>query len=178
MSRRADTVGRWATHILLQPRRRSSKALARFASSVPAGSRVLEFGSGRQVGGKFPFSRGDHFEHCEFITSDIDPSFGHMMVDIADPPFDQEFDFAIAPSVLEHVQDHKAAISGILRVLVAGGKAWISVPFLYPLHDEPNDYWRFSEHALRLLLDSFSELTIDYAGPRKAPLAYYVTATK
>lgn len=50
--------------------------------------------------------------------------------------------------------------------------------FFYPLHDEPHDYWRFTEHALRMLLADFSEVRIDCSGPRKAPVFYFATAIK
>ena len=50
--------------------------------------------------------------------------------------------------VLEHVPDPEAALSEIARVLRAKGVLLLSVPFLYPIHNAPFDFHRFTEHAL------------------------------
>jgi SAM-dependent methyltransferase len=73
------------------------------------------------------------------------------------PFLDGTFDLVVATEVLEHVPDPKAAASEITRVLRSGGRAIITVPFLYPLHEIPNDYHRFTPWSLVKLFsaDSF-----------------------
>ena len=65
-------------------------------------------------------------------------------------PFpDESFDGVACLEVLEHVPDPAAVMKEIHRVLRRGGQAWISMPFLYPLHDEPFDFQRYTAHGLQ-----------------------------
>ena len=58
-------------------------------------------------------------------------------------------DGVVCLEVIEHVPDPARAIIEIARVLKPGGKAWVSMPFLYPLHNEPFDFQRYTEFGLR-----------------------------
>lgn len=65
-------------------------------------------------------------------------------------PFaDASFDGVLCLEVLEHVRRPAAVVAEIARVLKPGGRGWISMPFLYPLHDAPHDYQRYTEFGLR-----------------------------
>lgn len=65
------------------------------------------------------------------------------------PIADQCVDGVVCLEVIEHVPDPALALKEIARVLRPGGRAWISMPFLYPLHNEPFDFQRFTEFGLR-----------------------------
>ncbi|KKQ77576.1 MAG: Methyltransferase type 11 [Parcubacteria group bacterium GW2011_GWC1_38_6] len=72
-------------------------------------------------------------------------------------PFDDSsFDIVLCMVVLEHLEDPKKAIAEMLRVLRPGGKILISVPFLFPIHDSPNDFWRFTKYGLRVLFKDWN----------------------
>ena len=74
----------------------------------------------------------------------------HVFADAVYLPFpDGRFDGVICLEVLEHVPDPALVMSEIARVLRPGGRAWISMPFLYPLHDAPFDFQRYTEYGLR-----------------------------
>ena len=60
-------------------------------------------------------------------------------------------DTVLLLDVLEHLPDTNKALSEINQALKKNGKLIIQVPFLYPLHDEPRDYFRFSQHAFSVL---------------------------
>lgn len=65
-------------------------------------------------------------------------------------PFaDACMDGVVCLEVLEHVPDPSLVVAEIARVLRPGGSAWISMPFLYPLHDAPHDFQRYTEFGLR-----------------------------
>lgn len=65
-------------------------------------------------------------------------------------PFaDAVFDGAICLEVLEHVSDPALVVAEIARVIRPGGTVWLSMPFLYPLHDAPYDFQRYTEFGLR-----------------------------
>ncbi|MCP1373433.1 class I SAM-dependent methyltransferase [Dyella lutea] len=65
------------------------------------------------------------------------------------PLADQCVDGVVCLEVIEHVPDPARAITEIARVLKPGGRAWVSMPFLYPLHNEPFDFQRYTEFGLR-----------------------------
>jgi SAM-dependent methyltransferase len=172
------TLARFIYHMLLWPRFRHNRAMRKFAKTVPEGSRVLEFGSGKQVRGGYPFSAAKYFSHCDFVQSDVVSHFGHQIIDITDPGVVEVFDVVLASSVLEHVYDFQAAIDGIWRALRPGGIARIRVPFLFPLHDEPLDFWRFTEHSLARMLGRFRDVSLRSDGLRRVPFGYVAIATK
>ncbi len=61
-------------------------------------------------------------------------------------------DIVFLLEVLEHITDMDQVIAEIQRVLKQGGRLYISAPFIYPAHDLPHDYFRFSEQGLHYLL--------------------------
>jgi glycosyltransferase involved in cell wall biosynthesis len=61
-------------------------------------------------------------------------------------------DGVVMCELLEHVEHPALAIAEARRVLRAGGVLCGSVPFLFPVHGDPNDFWRYTESALRSLL--------------------------
>ncbi len=62
-------------------------------------------------------------------------------------------DAVLCTEVMEHVPEPDTMLSEIHRVLRAGGSLVVSVPFTWQLHDEPHDYWRFTEFGLRVILE-------------------------
>lgn len=62
-------------------------------------------------------------------------------------------DAVLATEVLEHVAEPASALAEFHRLLRDDGVLLLSTPFCWHLHDEPYDYWRFTPHSLRLLLD-------------------------
>lgn len=55
-----------------------------------------------------------------------------------------EIDFVICVSVLEHIDDPLISMHEMLRVLKPGGSIIVAVPWQYPYHKAPKDYIRFS----------------------------------
>jgi SAM-dependent methyltransferase len=78
-------------------------------------------------------------------------SFLDLALDISrDLPFqDESFDTVIRTDVLEHLPEPQNAIYNIARVLAPNGKLILGVPFQYQLHEEPLDFYRYTEFALR-----------------------------
>lgn len=65
------------------------------------------------------------------------------------------FDSVLASQVLEHLHSPWQAVEEIARVHNRNtGAVIIAVPFLFPLHQTPADYFRFTEWGLRRLLES------------------------
>ncbi|HSA06126.1 MAG TPA: class I SAM-dependent methyltransferase [Candidatus Gastranaerophilales bacterium] len=79
-------------------------------------------------------------------------------------PFsDNSADIILCAAVLEHVEDPFKAFKEIYRVLKPGGFFIGSIPFLYPIHMEPYDYWRFTDFGIKkiLLKENFELLEFD-----------------
>ena len=82
-------------------------------------------------------------------------------------PFqDQAFDSVFCSQVLEHVPSPEKVLQEFHRCLKPGGTLVISVPHLAYLHNEPHDYFRYTKHGLRAVLErnSFDVIDIQPAG--------------
>lgn len=173
-----DRVARSAAHRLLGTRRWSDRAVAEIARTTE-GLTVLEIGSGRQDWGEDAYSLKALFEgRHEFVQSDVNPAFGHRVVDVTSMSEDQEFDLILCLYVLEHVFDVPAAVRNMHRALKPGGRLVVAVPHVYPYHDEPIDFWRFTEYSLRQLCQDFSAVEISRKGIRRFPKGLLVVATR
>lgn len=70
-----------------------------------------------------------------------------------DLPFpDAAFDIVLCTEVLEHVEDAERTTAELSRVLAPGGLLLVSTPFLYPTHEAPWDFRRFTHFGIRSLL--------------------------
>jgi SAM-dependent methyltransferase len=173
-----DRAGRLGAHGLLGTRTWSDRAAQDVLGDIGR-ARVLEIGSGRQDLGADAYSLKAAFsDAAEFVQSDINPAFGHRVVDVTDMAIDQEFDVILCMYVLEHVFDVHAAVANMRIALKPGGKLLVAVPHVYPYHDEPIDFWRFTEHSLRELCRDFSTVDIRRKGVRRFPKALLAIATR
>lgn len=69
------------------------------------------------------------------------------------PAPDASFDSALCTAVLEHLEEPEAALRECHRVLRSGGVAIYTVPFIWHLHEEPRDFYRFSKYGLKYLFE-------------------------
>ena len=72
---------------------------------------------------------------------------------------DASFDTILLSDVLEHLPDPRLCWQEIERLLRPGGKLIMNVPFYYPLHEEPNDHYRYTRFALEHFAQSV-DLTV------------------
>lgn len=61
-------------------------------------------------------------------------------------------DSAMATEVLEHCPDPLVVLKEAHRVMRPGGVFFLTVPFLFPLHDVPYDEYRYTPFALERML--------------------------
>lgn len=93
---------------------------------------------------------------CEYIALDYPPTGGALYLarpdvfcDACRLPFaDATVDTVLLLEVLEHLRHPAQALSEISRVLRPGGKLLLTLPFLYPVHDAPHDYQRYTAFGL------------------------------
>lgn len=63
------------------------------------------------------------------------------------------FDLLILTEVLEHVPDWQTSFQNLAKLLKPGSHCIITTPFFYMLHEEPYDFWRPTDHALRFFVE-------------------------
>lgn len=64
------------------------------------------------------------------------------------PLNDESVDHSLLLDVLEHIPDPDRCLGELHRTLKRGGTLTIQVPFLYPVHDAPLDFHRWTRFAL------------------------------
>jgi SAM-dependent methyltransferase len=64
------------------------------------------------------------------------------------PLSDGSVDHALLLDVLEHIPDPELCLAELSRVLKRDGTLTVQVPFLYPVHDAPLDFHRWTRHGL------------------------------
>jgi SAM-dependent methyltransferase len=112
--------------------------------------RVLEIGSGERRLEK-------HLGGCiRYIGLDYPPSgqrYGaspDVWGDAACLPFREgSMDRVVLLEVLEHLPEPQTALREAGRVAAPGGWVLLSFPFLYPIHDAPYDFSRFTQFGLQ-----------------------------
>lgn len=73
----------------------------------------------------------------------------------------EAFDLVLCTEVLEHLPEPQRAIDEMFRVLKPGGTLLLTTRFLFPIHDAPHDYFRFTKYGLRYLLRRFEALSVE-----------------
>jgi len=133
------------TRKITRPRIR--EFLARYATGAP----VLDVGCGNDVYTEIFPNR---------TTFDCAPRPG-VRVDIVGDAHDMRqipdasYGVVLCSEVLEHLHTPSQAIREFLRVLKPGGLLLLTTRFVYPLHDTPGDYYRFTRYGLQHLLQVF-----------------------
>jgi hypothetical protein len=62
--------------------------------------------------------------------------------------------------VLEHTTNPLKAVNNIYKIINKGDFVLASVPFIFHIHDEPHDYFRFTKFGLKLLFKDFANVKI------------------
>jgi SAM-dependent methyltransferase len=123
--------------------------LQRAADELAPGSTILDVGA------------GELFAHANYLTCDWENSIykPERPPDIVAPanniPLEvASVDAILSTQVLEHVAEPWSVLAEFFRVLKPSGKLWLTAPLVWYLHEEPYDYYRYTSHGLRFLLES------------------------
>ena len=120
------------------------------------------------VGGGKPWSTGwvhkkyrTILEEKGYCVDFMKESKPHIVADIKRLPFKgNSVDGIICNAVLEHVDKPFQAMNELHRILSEGGELAFYVPWIYPYHSAPCDYFRYTQDGIRSLTDRFSEVQI------------------
>ena len=84
----------------------------------------------------------------------------------------QAFETVICSQVLEHLPEPDRAMVEITRVLKPGGLLILTAPHIWGIHEEPNDYYRYTGYGLRYLANKAGLDVIEV----RAMAGYWMTA--
>lgn len=142
-------------------------AVRGFAGSLTEGSRVLDAGAGE--GQYAHYFKSQRYTGVDLGVGDSAWDYRRLqaVADLAALPFqDESFDACISIVTLEHVKEPARALGEIARSLKSGARILLVVPHEWEVHQSPHDYWRFTRHGIRHLLEEagFREIRIEPVG--------------
>lgn len=140
---------------------------SRLIADIVAGlydEHIKEFAKGKLLDlgcGKVPFYEA----YKEYVTENICIDWENSLhkneyldfnCDLTKPlPFeDEEFDTIILSDVLEHIPEPLQLFKEMSRILSKQGKILLNIPFYYWIHEQPHDYYRYTEFALKRFVES------------------------
>lgn len=94
------------------------------------------------------------FSYKKYIKMDVDGKNNPEIIGRAEniPLPDNSVDSIVCTQVLGDVWDLKKALAEFFRVLRPSGKILITESLISSVHDEPHDFWRFTNYSLENLL--------------------------
>ena len=124
-----------------------------FVSKHASDGKTLDIGCASSVYSKYFPNR---------VGLDIKAGAGvDVVADAHKLPFDDEsFNIVLCTEVLEHLHSPEIAINEMERVLIKGGKLILTTRFIFPIHEAPNDYFRYTKYGLRHLFSGWDILGI------------------
>jgi SAM-dependent methyltransferase len=138
------------------------KEIKRFAKTTSRNTRVLDVGCGIK-----PYR--NLFITNDYVGIDIQGG-GHAdeakavdtFYDGVNIPFQEDsFDSIICTQVLEHSSDPEMLVKEMSRVIRPGGRIFISMPFIYPEHEAPFDFRRFTKFEHKKILEKNNFININ-----------------
>jgi SAM-dependent methyltransferase len=139
---------------------------------------ILEVGSFQVAGQEHMANLRELFPGKPYVGIDMRPGPGVDAVENVEclPRGDCTVGSVLALNLFEHVARFWLGFSEIQRVLRPDGLVLVSCPFHLHIHAYPNDYWRFTPEAFRLLLDRLPTKIVGFHGPPKRPLDVWALA--
>jgi len=108
------------------------------------------------------------YKECE--TIDIDPQYKPTYLHdlnkniLFDLPYIKPFDTILAFELFEYLWNPVQAFQNFREILKSGGELWLSVPFIYPLHNpEGTDYLRVTEWGIKKILSETGFEVVEFA---------------
>jgi len=143
----------------------ADRFVERVAAEVPEGARVLDAGAGDcAYRANFPHA---HYVGVDFAKGSGKTDYGDLDVvgNLLSLPFsDGSFDVVLSVNVLEHVAEPAQMMWEMSRVLRRGGVLYLLAPQSARVHQEPYDFYRYTEYGLRHLAEG-AGLTVEELEP-------------
>ena len=129
-------------------------AVAAVASALPDGARVLDAGAGEAR--HAPFFTRQRYYGVDLAVGDRAWNYSRLdaRADLTRLPFpDRCFNAAIHIVTLEHVREPESVLREMARTLAPASPLLVIVPHEWEVHQAPHDYFRYTCHGMRYLLE-------------------------
>lgn len=116
-------------------------------SKIKIDGKILDLGGDRRSG-YHELIGGDHIIEIVNLNEACVPDYKFNL----EENFllkEESYDAVICLNVLEHVFNFQNVINESFRILKPGGKFIGATPFLFNIHGSPDDYFRYTESALK-----------------------------
>jgi SAM-dependent methyltransferase len=150
LERRARYEPQWDQERFIVPLLRSAIEAQLERHTKGLGGKALDIGCGKQ-----PFRAALEAAGWAYTGLDTQPGDGVAFTAPIDGTLpdallaEGPYQFLLCTEVMEHVADWHAAFDNLARLAAPGGKVLLTCPHVYPLHEEPYDFWRPTPHAIR-----------------------------
>jgi SAM-dependent methyltransferase len=145
-----------------------SRAAAEWKASIPGGT-VLDVGCGSQPYRALLEAAGLRYTGIDWPQSihqcDIRDVVRADLSEFPWPLGDAATDAILCTEVLEHQPEPAGFLRECARVLRPGGCILLTTPFVWPEHERPHDYYRYTRHGLEHLFGQ-TGLDVDGIQPR------------
>lgn len=151
----SDSLGAIFGNSAFITRRRLLRAIAGLVrgAGAPSGGSWLDVGCGLR-----PYEA--LFSGCRYVGVDVEHSGRAAHEKRPDLVYDGKtlpvetgsFDGVVCTQVLEHAEDPRALLRELSRALKPGGALVLTLPFVWPQHEKPYDFLRFTEFSTREML--------------------------
>lgn len=122
-----------------------------FAQGIESGARMLDAGSGdAPYKGLFQHVR---YESADFEQVDKPYAKSTYVCDLCEriPVENGRFDYIVFNQTMEHLREPARALSELFRILAPGGRIICTVPLFYEEHEQPFDFFRYTQFANKYL---------------------------
>lgn len=122
-----------------------------FATSMKPGTRMLDAGAG-DAPYRALFSNVA-YESADFEQVDKPYAKSTYVCDLCEriPVEDGRFQYIVFTQALEHIKEPELALRELQRVLAPGGRMICTVPLFYEEHEQPYDFFRYTQFSLHYL---------------------------
>lgn len=143
-------------------------AIKIISEQIPKPKKVVEVGSRRAIGQEELANIRPLFKKSKFVGIDMEAGLGVDLVNLGEklPIKDSSADVVLCLETFEHCEQPWKVVEELKRVVSKNGIVIVSVPFNFPIHLHPSDYFRFTPMGIKSFFKEFgSKLVVAISPP-------------
>lgn len=157
----------------------SLQLLAHFLNSFPQEGRIADFGGTSAIGAQIvkkmltlsslTVAKDESVKGFGVLLNGTPRKSKHQYtvldydngIDLMKPIKGKKFDGGISMDLLEHTENPFIIAENISNSLKKGAFLFVTVPWIWEIHEYPKDYWRFAPQGLEQLFPKMECITIE-----------------
>jgi SAM-dependent methyltransferase len=136
----------------------------KIALSLPYEGIVVDLGCGTSPYKMDILKMADQYIGVDWENSLHNQSNVDVFADLTKQlPFSDNYaDTLVSFQVMEHLPEPDFFLSECIRILKPAGKLFITVPFMWHVHEAPHDYFRYTQYGLEYMLkkSGFTDISV------------------